>query len=349
MTAEARALIDRLERTQTLTRPELATLLADDSPETAAYLFRRARAVREEHYGNAVFIRGLIEFTNYCRNDCFYCGIRRKNGRADRYRLTEAQILDCCALGYTLGFRTFVLQGGEDMWFDDRRLCGLVSRIKAAHPDCAVTLSVGERSRESYRALRGAGADRYLLRHETASPGHYAKLHPAPLTLENRLRCLYDLKEAGFQVGCGFMVGSPHQTDENIIDDLLFLGEFQPQMVGLGPFLPHHDTPFAVYPPGSQARTLFLLGIVRLLLPRVLLPATTALETAAPGGRERGILAGANVVMPNLSPAGVREKYLLYDNKAHSGDEAAEAVASLRQRMAAIGCTLAVDRGDPAV
>lgn len=345
---DTRSLIDRLERKEMLTRTELSALLDDGSAETAEYLFARARAVRERHYGRDVYIRGLIEFTNYCKSDCLYCGIRRKNGRAERYRLTEAQILGCCAHGYELGFRTFVLQGGEDAWFTDERLCRIISRIKAAHPDCAVTLSIGERSRESYRALYGAGADRYLLRHETAGAKHYAKLHPPYQTLENRMRCLRDLKETGVQVGCGFMVGSPYQTDDDLIDNLLFLREFQPHMVGIGPFLPHRDTPFAHFLPGSQERTLFLLAVVRLLLPRVLLPATTALETSAPGGRERGILAGANVVMPNLSPADVREKYLLYNNKAHSGDEAAESVRHLRERMEAIGCRVAVSRGDPA-
>ncbi len=302
--------------------------------------------MREEIYGRDVYLRGLIEFTNYCKNDCLYCGIRRSNRSADRYRLTEKQILDCCQTGYQLGFRTFVLQGGEDPFYTDERLCSIVREIKKLYPDCAVTLSVGERSRESYARLREAGADRYLLRHETADAGHFAKIHPGELSLEQRIRCLRDLKELGYQVGCGFMVGSPYQTIDSIVADLEFIKEFQPHMVGIGPFIPHHSTPFAKEPAGSLELTLYLLAIVRLMLPDVLLPATTALGTIHPRGRELGLLAGANVVMPNLSPTEVRSKYLLYDNKICTGDEAAECRRCLERRVESVGYKIVVSRGD---
>ncbi len=326
------------------TDQELRALLSDPTPDSE--LTSKAAAVRQSVYGNKVFIRGLIEFTNYCKNDCYYCGIRASQNRVSRYRLTAEEILGCCKQGYDLGFRTFVLQGGEDLWWNDDKLCALVAKIKERHPDCAVTLSVGERSRESYQRLFDAGADRYLLRHETADACHYASLHPGNLTLENRIKCLYDLKDIGYQVGCGFMVGSPGQTVEHLIRDLRFIEEFQPHMVGIGPFLPAAGTPLADEPAGSADLTVKLLSIIRLMHPKVLLPATTALGTADVDGRERGILAGANVVMPNLSPADVRKKYMLYDNKIATGDEAAESVASLRKSMKTIGYQVVTDRGD---
>ncbi len=334
------------------TREELTALidafmLGDD---TTAELYERARsraeAVRDEHYGRRVFLRGLVEFTSYCKNDCYYCGLRRSNRCAERYRLTKEQILECCDYGAALGFHTFVLQGGEDTYFTDERLCDIVHSIKSAHPDCAVTLSVGERSLASYKALREAGADRYLLRHESATDAHYARLHPEGLTLENRKRCLYDLKSLGYQVGAGFMVGSPHQTSENLANDLLFLHELQPQMVGIGPFIPHRDTPFGECTAGTLELTLFMLALTRLMLPKVLLPATTALGTIAEDGRERGVLAGANVVMPNLSPVDVRKKYLLYNDKLCSGDETAEHIKELAERFKKIDCVLDMSRGD---
>jgi biotin synthase len=339
-------LIDKLEKEGTLAGEEFAALLDNRDAATADYLFSRARAVRERVYGRDVYMRGLIEFTSFCRNDCYYCGLRRGNREAERYRLTKEQILDCCAKGYGLGFRTFVLQGGEDPYYTDEIMTDLVRSVKKNHPDCAVTLSVGEKSRESYQALFDAGADRYLLRHETANEEHYRKLHPRELSLLNRKRCLFDLKEIGYQVGCGFMVGSPHQTRDCLIDDLLFIRELDPQMVGIGPFIPHHATPFASERAGSLELTLVLLGIIRLMLPCVLLPATTALGTIHPLGREKGILAGANVVMPNLSPVDVRSKYLLYDNKICTGDEAAECRRCLERRVESVGCRLAVSRGD---
>ena len=314
--------------------------------EVKAYAARLASEIRDRVYGKRIFIRGLIEFTNYCRNDCYYCGIRRSNASASRYRLTEPEILTCCRAGRELGFRTFVLQGGEDPYWTDERLCALVRSIKTRHPDCAVTLSVGERSRDSYAQLREAGADRYLLRHETANAAHYRILHPPELSLENRKNCLRSLKELGFQTGAGMMVGSPGQTMETLAEDLLYLQELQPEMVGIGPFIPHHDTPFRNEPAGSAALTLYLLSLVRLMLPEVLLPATTALGTVSQSGRIAGVLAGANVVMPNLSPQNVRKKYLLYDNKACTGLDAAEHLQKLREEMKAIGYTVVTDRGD---
>lgn len=342
------ALAEALVKHHDLEDGELLELLTNRDPEVSAYLKDQARQTALAHYGNQVFIRGLIEFTNYCKNDCYYCGIRRSNRNAQRYRLTKEDILACCGLGYQLGFRTFVLQGGEDPWFTDERLEEIVREIKGQHPDCAVTLSVGERSQESYLRLKEAGADRYLLRHETATPSHYAKLHPAELTLSHRMECLSILKELGYQVGAGFMVGSPYQTLEDLVRDLRFLKEFQPHMVGIGPFLSQHDTPFREFPNGSGELTLFLLSVIRLLLPGVLLPATTALGTLLPNGREEGILHGANVVMPNLSPQDARTKYTLYDNKLHSGAEAAESLALLRESLEKIGYEIPVSRGDPA-
>ncbi len=291
-------------------------------------------------------MRGLIEFTNYCKNDCLYCGIRRSNKRADRYRLDKSEILDCCKEGWELGFRTFVLQGGEDGFFTDEKICGIVSQIKESFPDCAITLSIGEKSRESYQAYFNAGAERYLLRHETADFNHYSRLHPPEMSAENRQRCLWDLKEIGYQVGTGFMVGTPFQTAEKLAEDMLFIRELKPHMVGIGPFVPHHDTPFAEYEGGTAELTLFMLGLIRLTLPDVLLPATTALGTIDPMGREKGIMAGANVVMPNLSPTAVRKKYMLYDNKICTGDESAQCRACMERRIASTGYRVVVSRGD---
>lgn len=339
-------LINKLAQTQTLSREEWVTLIRGRTPQLAEYLFEKSREVRHTFYGKDVFIRGLIEFTNYCKNDCLYCGIRRDNQTAHRYRLSEEQILECCSTGYDLGFRTFVLQGGEDGHFTDDMMVNIVSSIRTQFSDCAITLSLGERSHESYQRLFDAGADRYLLRHETFDSEHYSKLHPRELTAEKRQQCLWDLKAIGYQVGTGFMVGSPYQTPENLADDMLFLKKLNPQMVGIGPFIPHHETPFAQEEAGTLELTLFMLGLIRLMLPKVLLPSTTALGTIDPKGREKGILAGANVVMPNLSPTDVRKDYLLYDNKICTGDEAAECRSCLERRMESIGYHVAVARGD---
>lgn len=338
--------IRRLEQDRDLPDRDLLDLIVMQDAEAEALLAQRAAAVRQQVYGRDVFIRGLIEFTNYCRNDCFYCGIRRSNACAQRYRLTREEILACCRAGYGLGFRTFVLQGGEDPFFTTERLAELVRAIKQAYPDCAVTLSVGEKDRETYQAWFDAGADRYLLRHETADEGLYRRLHPEELSLQNRMRCLRDLKDIGYQVGCGFMVGAPFQTPEMLLKDLRFLQAFQPHMAGIGPFIPHRDTPFRDCPPGTAQMTLRLLAIIRLMLPHVLLPATTALGTVQSDGRQRGMGYGANVVMPNLSPLSVRKKYALYDNKISTGEEAAESVALLKQSMAAAGYRVVTARGD---
>lgn len=341
-----KGLIERLERERDLTNAEFAVLLDQSSGADRDFLFERARAVRDAHYGRKVYIRGLIELTNYCKNDCLYCGIRKSNASCERYRLTKEQILSCCESGYALGFRTFVLQGGEDGWYTDERMTDIVRAMRQAYPDCAITLSLGERGRESFKRLYDAGANRYLLRHETADEAHYARLHPVSMTLTHRLQCLRDLKEIGFQTGAGFMVGSPYQTTECIVRDFRFLQELKPQMVGLGPFIPHHATPLKDFPAGSTERTLLCLSIVRLLLPNVLLPATTALATIDGDGRIKGMNAGCNVVMPNLSPLEDRSKYLLYDNKATSGEEAAESLRALREHLAAAGYEVVIDRGD---
>lgn len=342
------ALIEKLARERTLTAAEFVTLIENRNEDNARLLAEKAVALRQKHYGKDVYIRGLIEFTNYCKNDCLYCGIRRSNRCAQRYRLTREEILDCCREGYGLGYRTFVLQGGEDPWYTPERIEGLVRDIKDRYPDCALTLSVGEHPREVYQSWFDAGADRYLLRHETADDAHYRSLHPEKLTLQNRMRCLRDLKQIGYQVGCGFMVGSPGQTAEHLAKDLLFIRELEPQMVGIGPFIPHHDTPLKDEQPGSLELTLYLLSILRLMLPDVLLPATTALGTIHPRGRELGILAGANVCMPNLSPEAVRKKYMLYDNKISTGEEAAQSRDALAARMESIGYRVVVSRGDHA-
>lgn len=340
-------LIDKLYQTHNLSKTDLLTLLTHHQDVTLSnYLFEKAKDTVQKHFGNKVYTRGLIEFTNYCKNDCFYCGIRRSNTKAERYRLTKEDILSCCHSGYELGFRTFVLQGGEDATYSDEDICDIVTSIKEIYPDCAITLSIGERSYSSYLSYFKAGADRYLLRHETANSEHYQKLHPSHLSAENRQRCLYELKEIGYQVGAGFMIGSPYQTLDLLIEDLFFLKKLEPHMIGIGPFIPHKDTPYKLEAQGTLDLTLFMLSILRLMFPNVLLPSTTALGTIDPLGREKGILAGANVVMPNLSPVRVRKKYSLYDNKICTGEEAAECRYCLDGRMKKIGYELVVDRGD---
>lgn len=339
-------LIDKLKRDRILSKEEFIQLLTRRTPELTRYLFEESRKTCKKYYRNSIYMRGLIEFTNYCKNDCYYCGIRKSNPHASRYRLTKEEILQCCQIGYALGFRTFVLQGGEDNVYSDAKICDIIYCIKDKYPDCAVTLSIGEKTYESYLSYYRAGADRYLLRHETASETHYRKLHPPKLSLKNRIQCLWDLKKIGYQVGAGFMVGSPGQTAENLVDDLIFISKLQPEMVGIGPFIPHHDTPFAKEKGDNGELTLFMLGLLRLMLPNVLLPSTTALGTIDPMGREKGVLAGANVVMPNLSPRNVRSKYLLYDNKICTGDEAAECRHCMENRIKRIGYNVVVSRGD---
>ncbi len=339
-------IIDKLEKERTLSVEEYAFILKNYSTETGNYLREKAVKARKNIYGNRVFIRGLIEISNICKNDCLYCGIRKSNKNCDRYRLSEQEILSCCEKGYFLGFRTFVLQGGEDGFFTDDFLVELIKKIKSRYPDCAVTLSLGERSKESFKALYEAGADRYLLRHEAKNEELYSKLHPENMSLSNRLECLKNLKDIGYQVGCGFMVGAPHQTIENIAEDLKFIEEFNPEMCGIGPFVSHKDTVFKDYPNGSGDFTCYLLAVIRLINPKILLPATTALGTVSGDGREKGILSGANVIMPNLSPESAKNKYDLYDNKLKTGLESGENLEELKKKIREIGYEIVINRGD---
>ncbi|MCI8365324.1 MAG: [FeFe] hydrogenase H-cluster radical SAM maturase HydE [Eubacterium sp.] len=325
---------------------ELKELLENDSPETASDLAAEADALRRQYYSDEVYIRGLIEFSNYCKNNCYYCGIRGGNTGAVRYRLAKEEILSCCQEGYDLGFRTFVLQSGEDPYFSDEKICGIVAAIRHEYPDCAITLSIGEKTRESYQAYFDAGANRYLLRHETASEEHYGKLHPKEMSASERKRCLFDLKEIGYQVGSGFMVGSPFQTTEHLIQDLRFLQELEPDMIGIGPYISHGETPFAGCVNGTLSQTLRLVSILRLMFPYALIPATTALGTIHPRGREWGLQAGANVVMPNLSPMRVRKLYDLYENKISTGEEAAQSVDLLKKQVVSAGYRVVEARGD---
>lgn len=340
-------LVDKLFEERNLSDEELLSILNTD--EFDDELFAKADIRRREIYGTDVYIRGLIEFTNYCKNDCYYCGIRRSNRNVERYRMTYDEILASCENGYQLGFRTFVLQGGEDPYYTDELICKTVAAIRSRYPDCAITLSIGEKSRESYQAYYDAGANRYLLRHETASDEHYCKLHPEEMKLSNRKRCLFDLKDIGYQVGAGFMVGSPYQEMEDLVTDLRFLQELKPEMIGIGPFISHKDTPFRDYDNGELKLTLRLLAILRLMFPYALIPATTALGTIHPTGREQGFKAGANVVMPNLSPRGVRDKYILYDNKICTGDESAECRRCIELRTMSAGYQIVTDIGNAKV
>ncbi len=340
-----KACITRLASEHRLTLPEYEALVAGQTPELAEYAAGLAREQRHRIYGKAVYVRGLIEIGNLCKNNCYYCGIRQENKNCDRYLLTPEQILQCCAEGYRLGFRTFVLQGGEGV-LPVEKICSITAKIRAEYPDCAITLSLGEYETADYLKMYRAGANRYLLRHETADAAHYQKLHPAGMSFENRMRCLHDLKAIGFQVGCGFMVGSPYQTAACLAKDLKFIETFCPDMCGIGPFIPQKDTPFAGFKAGTAEQTVYLLSLIRLIKPNILLPATTALGTVLPTGREQGILAGANVVMPNLSPVAVRKKYALYDNKICTGEESAQCKGCLSGRMSAIGYQIVTDRGD---
>lgn len=337
-------IIDRISSTHMAEKKDIIAIIENNSNDE--YLFESADNIRKQIYGKDVYIRGLIELSNYCKNNCLYCGIRRDNHKINRYRLTEQDILLCCDTGYELGFRTFVLQGGEDLFFSDSVLCSIISKIKGKYPDCAVTLSLGERTEESYKALFNAGADRYLLRHETATKSHYEKLHPEEMSFDNRIECLKTLKKIGFQTGAGFMVGSPFQTHDNLAEDLLFIKKLEPEMVGIGPFISHNETPFKDFKNGTLRDTLVMVALTRILLPHALIPSTTALGTINPKGRELGLKAGANVVMPNLSPIKFRKLYSLYDNKICMGDEAAECRKCLEKRVESAGYKIVTDRGD---
>lgn len=339
-------LVERLYSGSRLSDGELAALIVTGDEAAAERLTVLADKVRRKYYGGKVFLRGLIEISSYCRNDCLYCGIRRSNRAAERYRLTPEEIMKCAENGYAMGFRTFVMQGGEDGYFTDNVMCDIISRLRRRFPDCAITLSLGERSRESYERMKEAGADRYLLRHEAASEELYRRLHPAEMSLDNRKKCLLTLRELGYQTGAGFMVGAPFQTAEDIVADIRFMEQLRPHMIGIGPFIPQHDTPFGSEKGGTLGLTLRILGILRLMFPKVLLPATTALGTISPEGRKLGLKTGCNVIMPNLSPADVREKYKLYDNKLITGGEAAEGLALLKKEISEAGYTAVEERGD---
>lgn len=337
-------IVDSLVKNRNLSDAEFAYLL--EASQFDEQLFSAADRIRRQIYGEDVYIRGLIEFTNYCKNNCYYCGIRNNNKGAVRYRLDKNEILSCCKEGYSLGFRTFVLQGGEDPYYSDKVICGIVSSIREKYPDCTVTLSIGEKSKESYLAYYKAGANRYLLRHETADEEHYKNLHPDSMRLENRKRCLFDLKEIGYQVGSGFMVGSPYQATSNLISDIRFLQKLAPDMIGIGPYIHHAQTPFAEFSNGSLELTLRLISILRLIFPYALIPATTALGTIHPQGREMGLKAGANVVMPNLSPVRVRKLYELYENKICTGEEAAQCRGCLQRRVKSAGYNIVTSIGN---
>ena len=361
---KAKKIIDKIDKKEKISYKDALTLLSSfeydnnlnkkklnkkekaEIKELKKYLKEKAREKADKIFGKYIFMRGLIEFTNYCKNDCIYCGIRKSNKNAERYRLNKKEILECCKVGYDIGFRTFVLQGGEDNFFNIERITNIVKAIKKEFPDCALTLSIGEKEEEYYKELKNNGANRFLLRHETSENEHYSKLHPAYMSLENRKKCLRYLKNLGFQTGTGMMIGSPFQKLENIAGDLIFIQEIKPEMIGIGPFLPHKDTPFANEKIGELELTLILISVLRLIFPLSLIPATTALGTIKEGGRELGILHGANVVMPNLSPMNVRKKYLLYNNKISTGTESAEGVELLRESIDKIGYILTGARGD---
>lgn len=343
---ENQMLIRKLQQEHSLTMEEWQQLFETYTEQDITYAIDLARKISVQQFGKKIYFRGIIEFTNFCKNDCYYCGIRKSNHHCQRYRLEPEEILDCCREGYENGFRTFVLQGGEDGWFDDERMCQIIRKIKEIYPDCAVTLSLGERSRESYERLKCAGADRYLLRHETADEEHYRKLHPEKQTLKNRMQCLKDLKELGYQTGCGIMVGTPGQTPATLAEDMKFMERFEPEMIGIGPFIPHQETPLKDVPRGDVKLTLFVLALCRILFPKVLLPSTTALGTAEVDGRKQGVLAGCNVVMPNLSPVSVRKNYMLYDKKAGTELSAKEGIRILREQMQEIGYEVVIGRGD---
>ncbi len=346
MNRRTKKIIDKLNNTHTLTTCQYRHLVKNYSEEALRYIAPLALSAKRKVYGDDIFIRGLIEITNICKNDCLYCGIRASNKNCVRYRLEKDEILSCCKSGYELGFRTFVLQGGEDMYYTDEILCDIVSTIKDVYPDCAVTLSMGERSPDSYKKLKNAGADRYLLRHETASEKHYRKLHPKIMELDNRMMCLETLKSLGYQTGCGFMVGSPYQKTNHIAKDLKFIETFSPQMCGIGPFIPHKDTPFADFPAGDADFCCYLLAIIRLIKPNILLPATTALATLSEDGRTKAVMCGANVVMPNLSPEDAKKNYNLYNGKKSSGTEAGEHIEMLKKQLLTCGARIVCNRGD---
>lgn len=341
-----RSLLEKLDSGVKLYREEFACLMSAEPSVLNAVASDMAGDIARRTFGRRVFLRGLIEISSFCKNDCLYCGLRASNKDAQRYRLSREEILERCEAGYELGLRTFVLQGGEDLALTDEWVADVVREIKKRFAGVAVTLSLGERDKVSYRRFKDAGADRYLLRHETYNADHYARLHPQTMSRDARVACLHTLKRLGFQTGAGMMIGSPGQTPATLADDLMFLQELRPEMVGIGPFIPAHGTPFEHEPKGSVERTLSLISVVRIMFPRANIPATTALVTLDAKGREKGIMAGANVLMPNISPKEQRAKYSIYDNKANTGLESIEGLEELKERLAAIGYTVDWGRGD---
>jgi len=339
------AIVDGLEKNHVGKAEDYLYLLNNINEENRQYLSNAALRVKEEFYGKEIYIRGIVEFSNFCKQNCLYCGIRKDNAHVDRYRLSHKEIVEACRKGYALGYRTFVLQSGEDPYFTDDRVVAIIKDIRDNFKDAAITLSLGEKTKRSYKKFYDAGADRYLLRHETANEKLYDKLHEN-MTFQNRKECLYDLKEIGYQVGAGLMVGSPGQKKTDLIDDLRFLKELKPQMVGMGPYLTHKETPLKDSENGSLTETLVMLSLVRLILPEVLLPATTAVGTIDDYGREQAILAGCNVVMPNISPMEVRKKYELYENKICVDDQPEECRFCIEGRVKCTGSTLNMCRGD---
>ncbi len=338
--------IDKLSKQGSLPPEGYRQILLCGDPSTQALLHTAAQEATERVFGRRVYLRGLIEITSHCRNNCYYCGLRASNSEAERYRLSQDEILECCQEGYNIGLRTFVLQGGEDPSLGVEAIEKIVGRIAQEFPSCAITLSLGEHPRGAYERFFAAGASRYLLRHESFNEEHYSQLHPAQMSRHKRLEALESLKEIGFQVGSGIMVGSPHQSIDHIVEDILFIERFKPHMIGIGPFVSHHSTPFAAYPNGDIGLTLKLLSIFRLINPLALIPSTTALATLLHNGHQAGIQAGENVIMPNLSPPSVRAKYAIYDNKAAWGSEAAQGIEALRRQLCAIGYEISMDRGD---
>ena len=325
---------------------ELTEIIRENFRTPDPNLFEQARKTAFQYYSGRVFIRGLVEISNYCKNNCFYCGIRRDNHTLARYRLTPEVILACIQNGYSLGLRSFVMQGGEDPGFPDSTVIKIIREFRRSFPDASLTLSLGEKSREIYQQFFEAGADRYLLRHETASKAHYDRIHPPEMSFNARIQGLHDLTSVGFQTGAGFMVGSPFQTPEDLAHDLLFLKDLNPHMVGLGPFITQADTPFAQFPSGTAAETLVMLALTKLMLPKAMLPATTALVTLLEGNRKPAFDVGANVVMPNISPLNTRKLYNLYSGKLATGAESAEGLCILVEQIKAAGYTPEFSRGD---
>lgn len=341
-----RDLVHRLVGERTLKRDEFRALIASCDSQTLEYIRKESVRTAQERFGHGIFVRGLIEISSFCRNDCAYCGLRRSNRSAERYRLNHEQIMECCKEGYDAGLRTFVLQGGEDANLTDEWLEQIIHDIRHIYPDVAITLSLGERSYDSYKRLYDAGATRYLLRHEAANEELYRKLHPQTMSHANRIACIENLKEIGYQTGMGMMIGVRGQSVDDLVDDLLLMERIRPQMIGIGPFIPHRNTPLGDYPAGSVELTLLMLSIVRLMHPSALIPSTTALATLSAEGRRMGILSGANVVMPNLTPPSERKKYAIYEDKASSGSEAVEGLRALEQELNEIGYHIDYSRGD---